>query len=179
MAGAETQVRRTAQPGAGQYPAGGRADRHVHLQHVHDHQRPLHRAAQHCAGAVHRVRVPGADVLPDRVHTGRVSAVMRHARPGAQETGPRNRHVPVGQQPGHVGHQHAGEVPGRLAPHTTALLRPLGLDHHHARVHAAGYLLPIPFDRVPVRDMEALVQGETVVRVTTGGREGERLLGGD
>lgn len=161
--GQAVEVRRAAEPGAGQHTAGGRADGHVHLQHVHDHQRPLHRGEQHGAGADHRVRVAGADVLPDGVHTGRVPALVRHARPDTQEARPRDRHVPVGQQPGHVGHQHAGEVPGRLASHTAALLRPVGLDHHHARVHAAGHILPVPLHRVPVRDMEKVVQNQAVV----------------
>lgn len=167
FAGAATEVRRAAEPGAGQHTAGGRADGHVHLQHVHDHQRPLHRPEQHGAGAVHRVRVAGADVLPDGVHTGRVPALVRHARPDTQEARPRDRHVPVGQQPGHVGHQHAGEVAGRLAPDAAQLLRAVGVDHHHARVHAAGHILPVPLHRVPVRDMEALVQDQAHVRHVT------------
>lgn len=165
-AGETTEIRRAEEPGAGQHPAGGRADGLVHLQHVHDNQRPLHGTAQHGAGAVHRVRVTGADVLPDRVHTGRVAQVVRHARPDTQEARPGDRHVPVGQQPGHVGHQHAGEVPGRLASHTAALLRAVGLDDNHARVHAACHILQVPLDRVPVRDMETFVQNQTVVHVT-------------
>lgn len=148
--GQAAEVRWAAEPRARQHTAGGRADGHVHIQHVHDNQRPLHRGEQHGASADHRVCVAGADVLSDGVHTGRVPAVMRHARPDTQEARPGDRHVPVGQQPGHVGHQHAGEVQGRLPPNTATLLRPVGLDHHHARVHAAGHILPIPLDRVPL-----------------------------
>lgn len=148
--GQAAKVRRTAESRAGQHIAGGRANGHVHIQHVHDNQRPLHRGEQHDPGADHRVRVAGADFLPDGVHTGRVQAVVRHARPDTQEARPGDRHVPVGQQPGHVGHQHAGEVQGRLASHTAPLLRPVGVDHNHARVHATGNILQVPLDCVSV-----------------------------
>lgn len=111
-AGEATEVRRAAELGAGQHPAGGRPDGHVHLQYVHDNQRPLYRGRQHGAGVDHRVRVTGADVLPDGVHTGRVPAVVRHPGPDTQEARPGNRHFFVGQQPGHVGHQYVRKVSG-------------------------------------------------------------------
>lgn len=95
--GAATEVRRAAKPGVGQHPVGGRADGHVYLQLVYDNQRPLHGGEQHGASTVHRVRVSGADVLPNSVHTGRVPALVCHARPDTQKARSGDRHVPVSQ----------------------------------------------------------------------------------
>jgi len=165
IAGSAAEVRRAAESRAGQHTTGGRADGHVHIQYVHDNQRSLYRGEQHNTGSDHRVRIAGADLLPDGIHTGRFPAVVRYARPDTQEARKGDRHVPVGQQLGHVGHQHAGEVSGRFTPHTASFLRPVGVDHHHARVHATGHILQVSLDRVPVRDLEAIVQNQTVVHV--------------
>jgi len=165
IAGPAAKVRRAAESRAGQHTTGGRADGHLHIQYVHDNQRSLYRREQHDTGADHRLCIVGADFLPDGFHTGRFPTVVRYARPDTQEAWQGDRHVPVGQQLGHVGHQHAGEVSGRFAPHTASLLRPVGVDHHHARVHATGHILQVSLDRVPVRDLEAIVQDQTVVHV--------------
>lgn len=65
-----------------------------------------------------------------------------------------------------MGDQHSGEVPSGVASGTVALLRPVGVDDHHPRLDAAGYFLQIPQHRVPVRDMEAGLQGQADLHVT-------------
>lgn len=117
------------------------------------------------AGADHGAGVPRADDVPDHVRAGRVATLLRDARADPTKTRSRARDLPAGDQPGHVGHQHAGEVAGRVPPHPAALLRPLGLDHHHARVHATRHLLPLPLHRVSLRDLEAGLQDEAHVHV--------------
>lgn len=42
------------------------------------------------------------------------------------------------------------------------LRRRLGLAHHHPHQHAIGYLLPLPLHRLPLRDMEEVVQVQVV-----------------
>lgn len=67
-----------------------------------------------------------------------------------------------------MGDQHAGEVTGGIASGAVALLRPVGVDDHHPRLHAAGDLLQVPQHRVSVRGVEAGLQGETDLHVTQG-----------
>ena len=38
------------------------------------------------------------------------------------------------------------------------LWRRVGLAHHHPRVHALGHLLQVPLDRLPLRDLEEVLQ---------------------
>ncbi|CAB0032125.1 unnamed protein product [Trichogramma brassicae] len=138
---AQVALRRQPQPRARQHTARGRADRHVHLLDLHDNRQPLHPGEAHGARADHGAGERRPDHLPDHLHSGRLEALRGDGRPHEAQTRPRDSHVPAGDQSRHVGHQHTGEVQGRVASRAAALLRPVGLDHHHSRIYALGYLL--------------------------------------
>ena len=107
--------------------------------------------------------------------------VCLQGRTGAEEAGARGRHLPAGVQPGHVGHQHPGDEQGRFASNPGLIQASLilacvkipsqisrvsgqvlrwrvGVADHNARVDAAGHLLPLPLDGLPLRDLEEVFQ---------------------
>lgn len=163
---AQAALRRRQKSRARQHPPGGRADRHVYLFHVHHHRRSLHPAEAHGPRAGHRSGQRRPDHLPNHLHSGRVQAFGGHCRADTAKAGQGDCDVSAGDESGHVGDQHSGEVPSGIASRTIALLRPVGVDDHHPRLDAAGYLLQIPQHRVPVRDMEAGLQGQADLHVT-------------
>lgn len=165
---AQAALRRRQKSGARQYPPSGCSDWHVHLLHVHHHRRPLHPAEAHGPRAGHRPGQRRPDHLPDHFHSRRVETHGRHCRADTQEAGQGDRDVSAGDESGHVGDQHAREVTGGVASGAVAFLRPVGVDDHHPRLNAAGDLLQVPQHRLPVRGVEAGLQGEADLHVTQG-----------
>lgn len=163
---AQAALRRRQKSRARQHPPGGRADRHVHLLHVHHHRRPLHPAETHGPRPGHRSGQRGPDHLSNHLHPGRVQTLGGHRRADTPKTGQGDRDVSVGNESGHVGYQHSGEVPRGIASRAVALLRLVGVDDHHPRFDAAGHLLQIPQHRVLVRGVEAGLQGQADLHVT-------------
>nr|CAI5864056.1 unnamed protein product [Callosobruchus analis] len=94
--------------------------------------------------------------------------ILRNTGTDAQETRPSDSDVPSSDQPRHVGDQHLGKVAGRISPDPATFLWPVGMDHHHSRLHALGHLLPFPFDRLPLRNLEESLQDEAHVHVSRG-----------
>ncbi len=57
---------------------------------------------------------PGPDNDADHLHPGRQQQVRLLRGAGAVQAGSAGGHLPAGVQPGHVGHQHAGDQQGRF-----------------------------------------------------------------
>ena len=162
----EAPLRREQEPGVGQYSVGRCPDGDVHLLDVHDNRRPIHPRQAHGARAGDGPRERGADNVPDNLHPGRVQAVRGNGEADPKEARAGDRHVPPRHESGHVGDQHPGEVEGGVASGPAALLRPLGVDHHHPRLDAVGDILQVPQHRLLVRGLEKSVQGEAYIHVT-------------
>lgn len=54
--------------------------------------------------------------------------------------------------------EHSGEVTRGGSPGPSSILRSVGMDHHHPRVHAIGHILSVPLGHMLVRDMEDVLQ---------------------
>lgn len=148
---------RLARPRAGRRADRGGADGHVRLLPLlHGGQLPQQPlAARQPAG---RAAVADADHVPDHLHPGRVVAPQRERGAPASQARSAAGHFLAGGQFGHVGHQQPREEPRRVPADAPRLLWRVGVDHYHARVHAAGRLLPLPLHRVPARDLEDRIQ---------------------
>lgn len=91
-----------------------------------------------------------ADSDTDHVRAGRMVAPLPFRGTGPHEAGAPGGHVPDRGQHGYVDRQHAGEEPRTVPPDPPQVLRSLGLDDHHAHLHAHGNLLQVPFHHLPV-----------------------------
>lgn len=67
-------------------------------------------------------------------------------------------HVPNSRQHRLVDGEHFGEISCWGTPGSPAILRGMGMDDYHSRVHAIGYILSVPLSHMSVRDMEDVLQ---------------------
>lgn len=67
-------------------------------------------------------------------------------------------HIPNSRQHRVVDGEHSGEISRGCSSGSSAILRSMGMDDYHSRVHAIGYILSVPLGHMPVRDMEDLLQ---------------------
>lgn len=96
-----------------------------------------------------RSMVPSVEKFADRL--GKTLLEKRQARQGIN-------HIPYSRQHRVVDGEHSGEVSRGGSPGPSSILRSVGMDHHHPRVHAIGYILSVPLGHMPVRDMEDVLQ---------------------
>lgn len=54
--------------------------------------------------------------------------------------------------------EHSGEISRWGTPGSPAILRGMGMDDYHSRVHATCYILSVPLSHMSVRDMEDVLQ---------------------
>lgn len=92
--------------------------------------------------------------VPDDVHSGRPSPVGGHSRRRPVEAGPSFGDVSHPVQPVAVGRVHLRGEEGRELADTRLVLRAPAVEHHQPPVRAAHHLLPVPLDRLSVRDLD-------------------------
>lgn len=85
----------------------------------------------------------------DRV--GKALLKKRQARQGAD-------HIPNSRQYRSVDCEHVRKISSKRSPRSPTVLRCVGMDDHHSRIHAAGHILQISLCYMPIRDMEDVLQ---------------------
>jgi hypothetical protein len=57
-----------------------------------------------------------------------------------------------------VGYYNVGKEPRGRPSGPISIFRSLAMDYHHQHQFSIGHFLSVPFDSLPLRDMEALLQ---------------------